>query len=246
VDLGELGGRIKKRREARGLRQADLAGALRVSPQAVSKWERGENAPDIVVLVPLARLLDVSVEWLLAGGPVERETFEAVVLVTTIAGYAARSRAESPRALAAWINGIHYTVTEALRHFDGVPVKYLGDGALGFFAGAGMEERACRAALRMRDLVDSLSAAMHKGPIYLGTIGHPDHASLDILGATVNTAFLILPHVAERCPSRVAASSTLASSLPESIEAQPSGTLEILAERAPLPLFEVIGARTAQ
>src|SRR5262249_51516868 len=133
MDLGELGARIKKRREARGLKQADVASALRVTPQAVSKWERGENAPGIVRLVPLPRLLDVSVEWLLGGRPVERETFDAVVMVTGVAGYAARSRAESPRALAAWINGIHHTVTEAMRHFDGVPVKYVGDGALAFF-----------------------------------------------------------------------------------------------------------------
>ena len=66
MDLGQLGARIKKRREARGLKQADLASALRVTPQAVSKWELGENAPDIVVLVPLSRLLDVSVEVTLA------------------------------------------------------------------------------------------------------------------------------------------------------------------------------------
>ena len=133
MDLGELGARIKKRREARGLRQADLASALRVTPQAVSKWERGENAPDIVVLVPLSRLLDVSVEWLLGGSPIERETFEAVVLVTTVRGYAERSRVESPRALAAWINGLHHTVTEAIRHFDGVPVKYVGDARARLF-----------------------------------------------------------------------------------------------------------------
>src|SRR5882672_5961405 len=153
MDLGELGARIKKRREARGLRQADLASALRVTPQAVSKWERGENAPDIVVLVPLSRLLDVSVEWLLGGSPIERETFEAV------------------------------------RHFDGVPVKYVGDGALAFFSGPGLGERAARSALRMRDLLEGLVVALHRGPIYLGRIGHDDYAALDILGAAVNTAF---------------------------------------------------------
>lgn len=130
MDVEALGARIKHRREARSLRQADLASALRVTPQAVSKWERGENAPDIVVLVPLARLLDVGVGWLLGGSPTERETFEAIVMVTSVRGYAERSQVESPRSLAAWINGLHHTVTEVMRHFDGVPVKYVGDGAL--------------------------------------------------------------------------------------------------------------------
>jgi transcriptional regulator with XRE-family HTH domain len=239
VDLGELGARIKKRREVRGLRQSDLASALRVSPQAVSKWERGENAPDIVVLVPLSRLLDVSLEWLLGGSPIERETFDAVVVLTSVTGYAERSRKESPRALAAWINGIHYTVTEAMRHFDGVPVKYLGDGLLGFFSGANMTDRACRAAMRMRDLVESVGVVLHKGPIYLGTIGHPDHAALDILGAAVNTAFIVLPHVHARCSRRIAATGALAADLPASIETERITSLEIDGEGAPIELFDI-------
>lgn len=217
MDLTELGARIKKRRELRGLRQSDLASALRVSPQAISKWERAENAPDIVVLVPLARLLDVSVEWLLGGSPVERETFDAVVLVTEIEGYRARSEAVGPRALAAWVNGVHHTVTECLRHFDGVPVKALGDGALAFFSGPTMAERAASAALRARDLVDGLRVALHAGPIYLGSIGHPDYAAPDILGAAVNTTFLLLPHV-RACASRVGASGALAAQLSSSHE----------------------------
>jgi class 3 adenylate cyclase len=239
VDLGELGSRIRKRREARGLRQSDLASALRVSPQAVSKWERGENAPDIVVLVPLSRLLDVSLEWILGGSPMERETFEAAVFLTSVEGYAERSRKESPRALAAWINGLHYTVTEAMRHFDGVPVKYLGDGSLGFFSGASMAERACRAAMRVRDLVERVGVVVHCGPIYLGTIGHPDHAAIDILGAAVNTAFMVLPHVHERCPDRIAATESLVAGLTDGIEARSVTMLEVMGEAAPIQVFDV-------
>ena len=239
MDLGELGARIKKRREARGLRQADLASALRVTPQAVSKWERGENAPDIVVLVPLSRLLDVSVEWLLGGSPVERETFEAVVMVTSVRGYAERSQAESPRALAAWINGLHHTVTEATRHFDGVPVKYVGDGTLAFFSGPELVERSARSALRMRRLVEGLVVALHRGPIYLGRIGHDDYAALDILGATVNTAFIALLHVTARCPSGVGATSSVLAGLPPEVEPRSAGSLDLASERAPIELFDL-------
>jgi class 3 adenylate cyclase len=235
MDLGELGARIKRRREARGLKQADLASALRVTPQAVSKWERGENAPDIVVLVPLARLLDVSVEWLLGGSPVERETFDAVVLVTSVQGYAERSRAETPRALAAWINGLHHTVTEAIRHFDGVPVKYVGDGALAFFSGSGLNERAVRAALRARDLCADVAVALHRGSIYLGRIGHDDYAALDILGAAVNTAFMLLP----RATGRVVATAEVVAGLPDDLEPRPAGAVELATEPAPIELHEL-------
>jgi class 3 adenylate cyclase len=229
MDLSLLGSRIKGRREARGLRQSDLASALRLSPQAVSKWERGENAPDIVLLVPLARLLDVSVEWLLGGSPVERETFDAAVLVTTWRGFAARSQALGPRELAAWINGIHSTVTEAALHFDGVPVKYVGDGFLAFFSGARMSERAARAALRARRLVESedFGIALHRGPVHLGRIGHPDYAALDILGAAVNTAFLVLPQVHACCPGRIAATRALIEDLPPEIEPRAAASNEL-------------------
>lgn len=194
VNLETLGKRIRGRRERRGLKQADLAAALRVTPQAVSKWERGENAPDISVLVPLSRLLDVSVEWLLGGAPAERETFDAVVLVTGVLDFATRADALTPAAIAAWMNGMFVTLTDVVRQHDGVPVKYVGDGFLAFFTGAEMASRAVRAALRARALVaePDLSIALSTGPIYLGSIGHPDYATPDILGATVNTAFMML------------------------------------------------------
>ena len=79
MNLKQLGLRIKAQREWRKLRQADVASALQISAQAVSKWERGENAPDISVLVGLARLLGVSVEWLLGGTSAETDTFPAIV-----------------------------------------------------------------------------------------------------------------------------------------------------------------------
>ena len=67
-----LGDRIRRQREKRGIKQQDIAHALQVSPQAVSKWERGENAPDISLLGPLARLLGVSTDWLLHTGRLDR------------------------------------------------------------------------------------------------------------------------------------------------------------------------------
>jgi class 3 adenylate cyclase len=243
MDLGELGARIKRRRETRGLKQADVAAALRVSPQAVSKWERGENAPDIVVLVPLARLFDVSVEWLLGGAPVERETFEGVVLVTTVRGFAERAQLAGPSDTAAWINGLHYTITETVRRFDGVPVKYVGDGFLAFFSGATMNERAVRAALAARNLIEgeALGIALHRGPIYLGRIGHPDYAALDILGAAVNTAFLVLPHIHQHCPGRVASTAGVLAELPSEIIGRRATTVKLAGEKELIEIFEISG-----
>ena len=65
----ELGFRIASRRRARGLTQGQVAIHMGVSPQAVSKWERGLACPDLVFLDDLADLLAVRIEELLLGRP---------------------------------------------------------------------------------------------------------------------------------------------------------------------------------
>ncbi len=52
-------------RKRRGMTQAELAAALGVSSQAVSKWENGRSCPDIQLLPQIAALFDVSIEELL-------------------------------------------------------------------------------------------------------------------------------------------------------------------------------------
>lgn len=44
--------------------QRQLAWHLSVSVQAVSKWERGCAYPDLVLLIPIARLFDVTLDEL--------------------------------------------------------------------------------------------------------------------------------------------------------------------------------------
>ena len=54
-------------RREQGLTQDALAERMGVSPQAVSKWERGLACPDLVFLDDLAELLDIGIEELLIG-----------------------------------------------------------------------------------------------------------------------------------------------------------------------------------
>ena len=44
--------------------QRQLAWHLLVSVQAVSKWERGQAYPDLALLIPIARLFDVTLDEL--------------------------------------------------------------------------------------------------------------------------------------------------------------------------------------
>ncbi len=60
-----LAGNIARYRKDKELTQDDLAHALNVTFQAVSKWETGQNMPDIALLPDLAGTLGVSIDRLL-------------------------------------------------------------------------------------------------------------------------------------------------------------------------------------
>lgn len=56
---------IAELRKAVPLTQAELAEKLNYSDKAVSKWERGESIPDVIVLKQIADLFGVTVDYLL-------------------------------------------------------------------------------------------------------------------------------------------------------------------------------------
>lgn len=61
----QLGSNIATFRKRSGLTQAALAEKINFSDKAVSKWERGESIPDILTVMELAQLFDVTVDELL-------------------------------------------------------------------------------------------------------------------------------------------------------------------------------------
>lgn len=67
MDAVKTGRLIVQARKEKELTQKDLAERLHVSTQAVSKWERGLNCPDIALLEPLAEALELTVTELLSG-----------------------------------------------------------------------------------------------------------------------------------------------------------------------------------
>ena len=62
-----LGERIAELRIRNQLSQYQLAQAMEVSRQAVSKWENGQSSPDALNLIRLAEILDTDIEYLTTG-----------------------------------------------------------------------------------------------------------------------------------------------------------------------------------
>ena len=78
IDLNKFGQIIASKRLSRNMTQSQLSKILLVTPQAISKWERGESFPDIETLVLLCYEYDINIDFLL------NECFEELNLVDDI------------------------------------------------------------------------------------------------------------------------------------------------------------------
>lgn len=86
-----IGERITELRKLQNLTQGQLADALHVSRQAVSKWENGQSNPDSQNLIQLTEVLDTDIEYLTTGRktygrrpPVVIKTVETVEKVVEV------------------------------------------------------------------------------------------------------------------------------------------------------------------
>ena len=86
-----LGERVYQIRTARGLSQSDLAEALDVSRQSVSKWETDASVPDLDKLVKMCELFGVSMDALVRGEAPGREDGTQAVYVQAGGGLTVRT-----------------------------------------------------------------------------------------------------------------------------------------------------------
>jgi len=71
------GSTIKELREKQNLTQTDLADKIGVSSKTISKWETAKGLPDISLLQPLARALNISVIELMNGEQIINKNISA-------------------------------------------------------------------------------------------------------------------------------------------------------------------------
>lgn len=80
MNINNVGNFIAQLRKEANMTQSDVADALHISHQAVSKWERLESLPDITILPGLAKLFDISIDELLNGKKKALEEKESINL----------------------------------------------------------------------------------------------------------------------------------------------------------------------
>ncbi|MDE7044647.1 MAG: FHIPEP family type III secretion protein [Acetatifactor sp.] len=64
-EMQQVGSRLSVCRQNRNMTQEELAYKLGITPQALSKWERGMSLPDTSILPDIARILEISTDYLL-------------------------------------------------------------------------------------------------------------------------------------------------------------------------------------
>ena len=70
-------------REEKGISQQKLADMLNISQQAIFKYEKTANEPDISTLIKLSEIFDVSVDYLIGNTEIRKQTDKADSVLLT-------------------------------------------------------------------------------------------------------------------------------------------------------------------
>ena len=79
--LENIGRKIAESRRSAGFTQEELANRLGVTPQALSKWEKGASSPDLLMLSSICEILYISADYLV-GTDRKRGAENGIALLT--------------------------------------------------------------------------------------------------------------------------------------------------------------------
>ena len=94
----KIGDFMKELRKEKGLTQEQTAEQFMVNRRTVSRWETGNNLPDLDILIEMADYYEVSVRELLDGERVQAETVQdAEETVLKLAEYSNEDKLKVPK-----------------------------------------------------------------------------------------------------------------------------------------------------
>jgi len=91
MDNEKMGKFISELRKSHQMTQKELAAKLNVSDKAVSKWERGQSYPDILLLAPISAILGITTTELLNGERAGQEAVNAEISVVNALEYVGKT-----------------------------------------------------------------------------------------------------------------------------------------------------------
>lgn len=92
MDQKKIGSFLRELRKEKGFTQDELAEKMGVSRKTVSRWETGNNLPDISLLVKLADLYDIDVREITAGERISGINEEINDVADEMANYAGKEK----------------------------------------------------------------------------------------------------------------------------------------------------------
>lgn len=99
VDQIKIGSFLKELRKEKGLTQEQLAEQLNTSNRTISRWETGNNMPDLSMIITLAEYYDVEVREILDGErKSENMNEEMKYTLKNVVNYTEMQNAKSMRA----------------------------------------------------------------------------------------------------------------------------------------------------
>lgn len=80
LNLEIISKKITEKRKQIGMTQNELADALYVTRQAVSKWEMGKSLPSIEVLLEMTELFDVTIDYMLEESDIKDDDYQSMFM----------------------------------------------------------------------------------------------------------------------------------------------------------------------
>ena len=72
----EIGCKLKKARNEKGITQEQAAELLAVSRQTISNWENNKSYPDIISVIKMSEIYSVSLDYLLKEEKMKNQTYQ--------------------------------------------------------------------------------------------------------------------------------------------------------------------------
>ncbi|HUG54990.1 MAG TPA: adenylate/guanylate cyclase domain-containing protein [Vicinamibacteria bacterium] len=224
----------------------------RLNQKIVAEEKKRERLGRFLSPQVTARILATSESQGVALGVPEVK--DVSVLFSDIVGFTTMSEKMSPAAVSLLLNDYFSRMTDIIFKYEGTLDKYIGDAIMAVF-GAPLDmpdhsERAIRAALEMRDQLESFNADRKEGPTIririginsgkavAGELGGINKKEYTVLGDTVNTASRLESSVAK--PMAVVVGENTYNAVKDLFEFRSLGPATLKGKERTVEVYEVL------